>query len=372
VVFAQLTTSDILGTVTDSTGSVVPNANVTLTNVDTQEKRTATSNASGEYVFPLLNPGHYSITVEAPGYATPSQLLAVEAGDRARADFHMTIGSATQTVTVEGQTPLLQTDNATVSSTVTEKAVQDLPLNGRNFVQMVQLVPGANEGLGNGLASGSRPDDRRQSSAFTVNGQDSAANNYLIDGIDNNERIIGTIGVKPSVEGIQEISIQTNSYAPEAGRTSGGVINISTKSGSNTLHGSLYEYFRNDIFDSRNVLSPEATVPKAELRQNQFGGSFGGPIRKNKTFFFGDYEAYRQVSGGTTFTTTVPTLLQYDSINSLNGGQPSDITARSDLFDRSYCLELHEAVSEAKCWRRRSSIKQLHLQSEQDAGQRHI
>ena len=97
VVFAQLTTSDILGTVTDSTGSVVPNANVTLTNVDTQEKRTATSNASGEYVFPLLNPGHYSITVEAPGYATPSQLLAVEAGDRARADFHMTIGSATQT-----------------------------------------------------------------------------------------------------------------------------------------------------------------------------------------------------------------------------------------------------------------------------------
>jgi outer membrane receptor protein involved in Fe transport len=331
VVFAQLTTSDILGTVTDSTGSVVPNANVTLTNVDTQEKRTATSNASGEYVFPLLNPGHYSITVEAPGYATPSQLLAVEAGDRARADFHMTIGSATQTVTVEGQTPLLQTDNATVSSTVTEKAVQDLPLNGRNFVQMVQLVPGANEGLGNGLASGSRPDDRRQSSAFTVNGQDSAANNYLIDGIDNNERIIGTIGVKPSVEGIQEISIQTNSYVPEAGRTSGGVINISTKSGSNTLHGSLYEYFRNDIFDSRNVLSPEATVPKAELRQNQFGGSFGGPIRKNKTFFFGDYEAYRQVSGGTTFTTTVPTLLQYDSINSLNGGQPSDITAAGNL-----------------------------------------
>ncbi len=239
-VFAQLTTADILGTVTDSTGAVIPNANVKLLNVNTHEIRTATSNASGDYVFPLLNPGHYSISVQATGFEASRQILAVEAGDRARADFHMTIGSASQTVMVEAQTPLLQSEDATVSSTVTEKAVQDLPLNGRNFVQLVQLVPGANEGLGNGLSSGARPDDRRQSSAFTVNGQDSAANNYLIDGIDNNERIIGTIGVKPSVEGIQEISIQTNSYAPEAGRTAGGVTNLSTKSGTDAFHGTVF------------------------------------------------------------------------------------------------------------------------------------
>lgn len=330
-VFAQLTTADILGTVTDSTGAVIPNANVKLLNVNTHEIRTATSNASGDYVFPLLNPGHYSISVQATGFEASRQILAVEAGDRARADFHMTIGSASQTVMVEAQTPLLQSEDATVSSTVTEKAVQDLPLNGRNFVQLVQLVPGANEGLGNGLSSGARPDDRRQSSAFTVNGQDSAANNYLIDGIDNNERIIGTIGVKPSVEGIQEISIQTNSYAPEAGRTAGGVTNLSTKSGTDAFHGTVFEYFRNDIFDSRNVLSPAATVPKAELRQNQFGGSFGGPIIKNKTFFFGDYEGLRLVSGNLTYTSTVPTLAQYDSINSLNGGQPTNIIAAGNL-----------------------------------------
>ncbi len=213
--------------------------------------------------------------------------------------------------------------------------MQDLPLNGRNFVQLVQTVPGANEGPGNGLTSGNRPDDRRQSSGFSVNGQDTTLNNYVIDGIDNNERIIGTIGVKPSVEGIQEISVQTNSYAPEAGRTAGGVVNIVTMAGSNAFHGSAYEYFRNDVLDSRNVTSPAASVPKAELRQNQFGGSIGGPIIKNKTFFFFDYEGLRQVQGGTTYTSTVPTITQYDEINSLNGLSPQDLIAQGNLAGRS-------------------------------------
>ncbi len=323
--FAQLTTADILGTVADSTGAIIPGANVTVLNVDTHDKRTAQSNASGDYSFNLLQPGHYSVTVQATGFKATTQTLAVEAGDRARADVHLEIGSESETVTVEALTPLLQADNATVSSTVSEAAVQDLPLNGRNFVQLVQTVPGANEGPGNGLTSGNRPDDRRQSSGFSVNGQDTTLNNYVIDGIDNNERIIGTIGVKPSVEGIQEISVQTNSYAPEAGRTAGGVVNIVTMAGSNAFHGSAYEYFRNDVLDSRNVTSPAASVPKAELRQNQFGGSIGGPIIKNKTFFFFDYEGLRQVAGGTTYTSTVPTLTQYDQINGLNGHSPQEL-----------------------------------------------
>ena len=310
---AQLTTADILGTITDSSGAAIPGATVTLTNTDNQAKRTTTTNGSGDYSFTLLPVGHYSVTVKASGFNTSStQDLSVEAGDRARADAHMQIGSESQTIEVQAQTPLLQADNATVSSTVTAKAVQDLPLNGRNFVQLVQLVPGANEGPGNGLSSGGRPDDRRTNAAgISVNGQDDTLNNWVVDGIDDNERIIGSIGIKPNVEGIQEITVQTNSYAPEAGRTAGGVINIVTRSGTNQFHGSVYEFFRNDIFDARSVL--QTTGRKPELRQNQFGGSIGGPIFHDRTFFYFDYEGLRQVVG-VTYTKTVPTLTEYNAI----------------------------------------------------------
>ncbi len=322
---AQLTTADILGTVTDATGAVVPNAQVTIKNLATGETRTGATSASGEYTFSLLQPGHYSITVTAGGFKvsnTPD--LAIEAGDRARNDAHLQLGASSETINVEAQTPLLQAESATVSSTVTAQAVQDLPLNGRNYVQLVQLVPGANEGPGNGLTSGARPDDRRQSSSISVNGQDDTLNNFTVDGFDNNERVIGTSGVRPNVEGIQEISVQTNSYAPEAGRTAGGVINIVTKSGGNSFHGSAYEYFRNDIFDSRQVLQTSGRKP--ELRQNQFGGSIGGPIFKDRTFFFGDYEGLRQVNG-VTYQSTVPTIDEYNNINSIAGGSPAALVA---------------------------------------------
>jgi hypothetical protein len=317
--FAQLTTADILGTVTDATSAVVPGANITLTNLGTNETRTGQSNSSGDYSFTLLPAGHYSITVKAGGFqASITKDLAVEAGDRARADVHLQLGSESTVIEVTASTPLLQADSATVSSTVTAKAVQDLPLNGRNFVQLVQLVPGANEGPGNGLSSGGRPDDRRTNAAgISVNGQDDTLNNWVVDGIDDNERIIGSIGVKPNVEGIQEITVQTNSYAPEAGRTAGGVINVVTRSGTNQFHGSVYEFFRNDIFDGRNVF--QTTGRRPELRQNQFGGSIGGPIFKDRTFFYFDYEGLRLVSG-VTYVKTVPTLAEFNDINSIGPG----------------------------------------------------
>lgn len=327
--FAQLTTADILGTVSDATGAVIPNASITLVNLGTNETRTAQSNATGDYSFTLLPVGHYSITVKANGFqASVTKDLAVEAGDRARSDVHLQLGSESTIVEVTASTPLLQADSATVSSSVTAMAVQDLPLNGRNFVQLVQLVPGANEGPGNGLSSGGRPDDRRTNAAgISVNGQDDTLNNWVVDGVDDNERIIGTIGVKPNVEGIQEITVQTNSYAPEAGRTAGGVINIVTRSGTNDFHGSAYEFFRNDIFDARNVF--QTTGAKPELRQNQFGGSVGGPIFKNKTFFFFDYEGLRVVSGVTDIS-TVPTIAEYDDINSIGGGSPQALQSTAN------------------------------------------
>ena len=326
---AQLTTADVLGTVTDSTGAVITNADVTLVNLGTNEKRTVQSNGSGDYSFTLLPAGHYSVTVKAPGFqASITKDLAVEAGDRARADAHLQPGSESAIVEVTASTPLLQADSATVSSSVTAMAVQDLPLNGRNFVQLVQLVPGANEGPGNGLSSGGRPDDRRTNAAgISVNGQDDTLNNWVVDGIDDNERIIGSIGVKPNVEGIQEITVQTNSYAPEAGRTAGGVINVVTRSGTNDFHGSAYEFFRNDIFDARNVF--QTTGAKPELRQNQFGGSIGGPIFKDKTFFYFDYEGLRVVSG-VTYIKTVPTLEEYNDINSINGGSPQALLSAAN------------------------------------------
>src|SRR5580692_10940228 len=273
--FAQLTTADILGTVTDTSGAVVSNASVTLTNLRTNDQRTGQSNGSGDYSFTLLPVGHYSITVKAGGFQVSiTKDLAVEAGDRARADVHLQFGSESTVIEVTASTPLLQADSATVSSTVTAKAVQDLPLNGRNFVQLVALVPGANQGSGNSLSSGGRPDDRRTNAAgLSVNGQDESLNNWVVDGVDDNERVIGSIGVKPNIEGIQEITIETNSYAPEAGRTAGGVINIVTRSGTNQFHGSVYEYFRNDALDGRNFF--QRTGNKPELRQNQFGASIG-------------------------------------------------------------------------------------------------
>jgi Carboxypeptidase regulatory-like domain len=331
----QLNTADILGTVTDSTAAVVRNADVTLTNLGTNEKRRALSNSSGNYSFTLLPVGHYSIAVKATGFATSiTKDLSVEAGDHARNDVQLHLGPESTVVEVTASIPLLQAESATVSSTVTAKAVQDLPLNGRNFVQLVQLVPGANEGPGTGLSSGGRPDDRRTNPAgLSVNGQDDTLNNWVVDGVDDNERIIGTIGVKPNVEGIQEITVQTNSYAAEAGRTAGGVINIVTRSGTNQFHGSIYEYFRNDIIDARNFF--QTTGPKPELRQNQYGGSIGGPVIKNKMFFYFDYEGFRQIAS-VTYTGTVPTMQEWDDINGQNGGSPLALLSTSNGTLQAY------------------------------------
>jgi hypothetical protein len=309
-VCGQSTTADILGTITDPTGAVVAGVAVKVTSLSTGEIRTAVSDEHGDYVINALLPAHYKVEVTAAGFKVfqVANLLAA-AGDRARVDATLTTGSVTETVEVEAASPLLQTDSSTVATTVVEKSVQDLPLNGRNFVQLAQLTVGANEGPANGLTSGSRPDDRRQSSSISVNGQSDVINNEMIDGADNNERIIGTIGIRPSIDAISEFRVQTNDYTAEAGRTAGGIINIITKSGSNTFHGTLYEYFRNDKLDASNY-DFGANLKKSELRQNQFGGSLSGPILKNKTFFFGDFEGLRLVQGITKGTVTVPTVVE--------------------------------------------------------------
>jgi len=302
--FAQVTTADIVGRVTDASGAVLPGVTVTVENTGTHDTRVAPTNASGDYTFTLLPIGRYSVKIELQGFTTQTASLALSAGDRSRLDVRLQVGAVAENVTVVAESPLVQTDSATLSSLVTEKAVQDLPVNGRNFVRLVQLVPGATEGIPNSLASGTRPDDRRQTSAISINGALDNQNNQLLDGIDNNERFIGTMVVKPSIDAIAEVKVQTNMYTAEVGRTAGGVVNIITKSGSNDFHGSAFEFNRNDRFDARNFFA--TTGPKPKLDQNQFGASLGGPLKRNKTFFFADYERFR-LAQGVTFVSTVPT-----------------------------------------------------------------
>jgi hypothetical protein len=307
---AQQTTGDILGTVTDSSGAIVPKAAITVENVATHEIRKAVTSDGGDYVVNLLNPGTYNVSAAAPGFQrfiVSSVILA--AGDRTRVNAQMAVGQATETITVQAQGSALKTDSSVLSTTVSEQSVHDLPLNGRNYVQLVQLVPGANEGPPDSAVGGTHFDDRRQSASVSMNGQSELFNNEMMDGADNNERLIGSLAVRPSVEAVAELSVQSNTYTAESGRTGGAIINVITKSGTDQFHGTVFEYFRNDILDA-NTFNFGKILPKAEVRLNQYGASLGGPIKKDKTFFFGDYEGYRSIAGTNPSVNLVPTLYE--------------------------------------------------------------
>ncbi len=212
----QVTTADVVGTVTDSSGASLPNATITIDNTDTREGRSATTGDDGSYVFTFLPIGRYSLRVVAAGFkdfSVPSLTLA--SGDRTRIDAQMSVGERAEKVEVQAQASVLQTDSSQLNSLITTKAVQDLPLNGRNFMSLVQLVPGGSEGAQNDTRSGTRPDDRRQSSSVSVGGASRA--NFLIDGMDNNDRTIFTIIVRPAIDAIQEINIATNTFTAEVG-----------------------------------------------------------------------------------------------------------------------------------------------------------
>src|SRR5579859_913924 len=307
---AQVNTADILGTVTDAGGAVIPNVKVTVVNTATNDTKTAITNATGDYIFNLMPSGQYMITAEAPSFKKSTISLNVVSGDRARANVQLQVGDVTQTVEVAAQSPALQTDSATLSTVVGAQGVQDLPLNGRNYVTLVQSTVGVNIGPSNSILSGTRPDERRQTANISANGQNEVFNNQLIDGLDNNEREQFTILTRPSIDMIQEVKVETNTYSAEVGRAGGAVINLLTKSGTNDWHGGAYEFLRNDKLNSNDFFSNRSGTLRPEYRQNQFGGSFGGAIRKDKTFFFADSEALRIVQGVPTGLISTPTLFE--------------------------------------------------------------
>jgi hypothetical protein len=310
---AQVGSADILGTVTDTTGAVVIGAKVTVKNLGTAATRVATTSDKGEYIFTTMPNGSYSLTVESQGFKSYSiASFQLSTGDRARYDAALTTGATTETVEVTATAAVMQTDSSEVSSTLQDKMVQDLPLNSRNFSSALTVQAGMSMGSNSGsMASGTAPEDRRPSFVVVANGQNDNLNNQLIDGFDNNERELGLAGVRPSIDGIEEVKIDTSSYRAENGRAAGAVINVITKQGTNNFHGSAYEYFRNDIFDSRDFLSRKSDgVAKAEYRLNSYGGSVGGPIRKDKTFFFADFEQDRLVKGISASLITGPTAYE--------------------------------------------------------------
>jgi hypothetical protein len=303
---AQVATAELSGTVLDSSGAVVTNANVIATNTSTNVARKTVTDSSGNYLITLLPPGTYDVSVEATGFRKLVQTgITLEINQQARLDLTLQVGQVTEVTEVSAQAPLLQSDSSSLGTVVNQKLVNQLPLNGRNFIQLATLSPGVN-GVGYSasgtIMSGTRPDDRRPGTEIFSNGNREGSNNFLYDGIDDNERLTLSIVLRPAVEAVQEFKIQTNLYSADIGRNSGAVVDVITKSGTNQPHGSLFEFLRNSAMDSRSFFNPKGTAFPT-FRLNQFGGSFGGPVvipklynGHDRTFFFVDYEGYRRDS----------------------------------------------------------------------------
>ena len=311
-VFSQ-TTSGLTGTVTDLSGATMPGAKVTLTSAETGAQRESTSNEAGTYEFTALQPGNYTLTFQKEGFAqVTSAAIRLEVNQVARLDVSMHPGAVNENIQVTAAAALLESSNSQIGQVIETKAVSDLPLNGRNFAQLAILgtgVVGVGFGPSGTIGSGTRPDDPRPGAELMSNGNREMTNDYLLDGVDDNFRRNGLITLRPTVEDILEFKIQTNLFGAEQGRNSGATVDVVTKSGTNSYHGSAFELLRNNDFDARNFFNAVGT-PQPEYHQNQFGGSMGGPIIHNKVFFFADYEGFRKLQGTTTSVNTVPTAAE--------------------------------------------------------------
>jgi hypothetical protein len=335
-VLAQVDTGSITGTVKDTSGAVVGGAKVTLTNTGTGAALTTTSGSDGTYKFSPVRIGNYKLDATSAGFQTTTQTdVKVDVGGNLLIDFALKPGSTTETVEVTAAAPVLQTQDASVGRVIDERNVNNLPLNGRNFTFLAQLVEGVNS---------PQPDTRGNAStgAFSANGFRPAQNNYMLDGVDNNSDTVDFLNgtnfvVLPPVDAIQEFKVQTTNFSAEYGRSGAAVLNATIKSGTNQFHGDVWEFFRNDKLDAADYFERSVDrngtthTRKGELRQNQYGFTIGGPVAiphvfngRNKVFFFGDYEGLRRRQG-TVQTGSVPTLSErssgYTNLQDLITGQ---------------------------------------------------
>ncbi len=301
--WAQVDQGSISGTVHDSSGAGIPGAKVTVTNPATGFAITVTTDSSGNYTATPLKLGGYTVKVQAQGFApTTQENVVVNVASTTTADLTVGVEGGQQNVVVTSAPPALQTEEASTGQVVSAQTINDTPLNGRNFTFIAQLSAGVEPS-----EQGSRGAEKGD---FSANGQRSEQNNFILDGVDNNANLVDFLNgasfvIKPPPDALQEFKVQTGDYTAELGHSAGAVLNVATKSGTNQIHGDLWEYFRNDVLNDRDFF--QAAKPK--YRQNQFGATIGGPIIKDKLFFFGDAEANRIIFGQTQIY-TVPTLAE--------------------------------------------------------------
>src|ERR1700676_2035618 len=303
--YAQVAGATLTGTVKDPSGAVVPNAQVSITDIDTSVSRSVSSNAAGLYTAPNLLPGNYELRVTSTGFRTQVERgITLTVGAQQQLDITMQVGQITQTVEITTEAPTVELTSSELGATVNSTTVRELPLNGRSWTDLAVLQPGVVSATSHTAVDV----NRGYGAQLSISGARPQQNNYRLDGISINDYSNGgpgsVLGQNLGVEAIQEFSVLTSNYSAEYGKTSGGVVNAISRSGTNQFHGSVYEFLRNSALDADNFFDKGVAPP---FRQNQFGASAGGPIRKDRTFVFGDYEGIRQ-SLGTTTSSGVPSL----------------------------------------------------------------
>ncbi|GAC1515858.1 MAG: hypothetical protein NVS1B11_34580 [Terriglobales bacterium] len=306
---AQMTTGSILGTVHDSSGALIVGANVTITDTGKGTTKADTTDSKGTYNVPFLLPGTYDVTITVPGFKTSvSKNIVVDIDQKARVDVDLQPGGLSETVNVESTAPLIHLESSELGDVVAKTQVQNLPLNGRNFVQLTYLVPGVTPGQAGENLGGSSSFNPRAASNFNTLGSQANTNAYLVDGIVDNEYTFNTVMVQPSVQSIAEFKVLTGAYSAEYGGGA-GVLTTSTRSGSNSIHGEVFAYIRNSAVDARNYFSRVGQTVKPAYRRGQFGAAVAGPILTDRLFYFADYFGQRSLKGITNLN-SVPTAQQ--------------------------------------------------------------
>ena len=300
----QVSGATLSGTITDSTGAVIASVQVSIRNQATAEVRTVTVDSAGFYSAPNLLPGKYDVTISAPAFATTIQKdVTLTVGGQQVLNIKMKVGQVNETVEVSDLPPAIDLATSTISGVVNERTVEQLPLNGRDWTSLATLQPGV-DSLGSVQANTGGPDRARRGYGvqMTISGTRPTQNNYRIDGISVNDYTNGgpgsVVGSTLGVDAVQEFSVLTSNYSAEYGRTAGGIVNALTKPGTNSFHGDIYEFFRNSALDAKNYFDQPGSIPL--FHRNQFGAAVGGPIVKDKTFFFADYEGFREHNNITT------------------------------------------------------------------------
>jgi Carboxypeptidase regulatory-like domain len=312
---AQTDTARIQGSVLDQTGAAIPGATVTLSNVDTGASTTATSDGTGSFTFNALVRGNYKAQVQASGFESQNQSMTLEVSQVQALTFHLKPGEVSTSVTVTDAAPLVNTTTSSTGTVIQGRQITELPLNGRNFTQLALLVPGVTRGSYGSDASGANGNaetyryNETGGASLSVNGLRQQANNFELDGLDNNDSLVNTIVFFPPVEATQEFRVTTSVAPAEFGKAGGAIVQSSIKSGTNSIHGSAFLFDRDQIFDaSPNYFSP--TTPASSFHRTQFGGTLGGPIWKDHLFMFGDYQGLRQKQPSGNSFQTVPTALE--------------------------------------------------------------